>query len=171
MAGVVSGFDCGIVAEVVRLVVSAVVSGWVSSMVRQVMCAVVAVMVYELVAEVVCALVALMMPAANCGTAAEMVAAMVFRTKTGTLVPMPGDALGARQAGVRMSVRSAAAWRRSSLATPNQMRTELSGASARVTTELHRSASGTAFGQGWDPTQTIVEWQVEAWRSGRTGVP
>ncbi len=128
----------------------------VAGVVRQVMCAV--------VAEVVCALVAQMMPATNCGTAAEMVAAMVSRTKTGTLVPTPGGTPGARDAGARTSARSAEAWRRSSLAIPNQAWMELSGTSARVTRRLARSGltphSGLAPGNSIGPCQARLSAKV-----------
>jgi len=60
----------------------------------------------------------------------EMVAAMVGGTKAGMLALVPGGAPGEGQAGDRMPVQSAEAWRRSSPATPSQTWMELSGASA-----------------------------------------
>ena len=116
------------------------------------------------VAEVVCRFVAQVISATDCGTTAEAVTAMVSRMKTGMLVPALGGALGARQAGARMSARSAEAWRRSSLATPNQPWMKSSGASARVTGRMTGSGltphSGLTPGKHAGPCQARLSARV-----------
>ena len=141
VAGTVAGIERAVVARAMSQTERHVVSGLVATMVRQAMCAV--------VVEVVCRFVAEVMSATDCATKGEIVTAMVSGTKAGALAHMPGDATGARQAGVHMSARSADARRRSGLASPSQTRIEVSGASERVTGRLTRSdtALRTRMGQ------------------------
>jgi hypothetical protein len=149
VAGVAAGSDCVVVAQATSEAETGAVSGQVAHVVRQVVSEVVAAMVCWFVSQATCA--------TKCGTTAEAVTAMVSRMKTGRLVSALGGALGACQAGARMSARSAEAWRRSSLATPNQTWMELSGASAPVTRRPVRSGltphSGLTQGKRASPSR------------------